>query len=116
MIDCFNIVTITIPDESVKKIDNYAFINCINLRTINLPSSVKEVGSNVFQNCSKLQCGLFIENTESVFINDLIDISLLPRRCLKQCIQVCTSQINNCIHIKFTLISVIFIYSNSYQN
>ena len=109
MIDCFNIVTITIPDGSLKKIDNYAFVHCINLRTINLPLSVEEVGSNVFQNCSKLQCGLFIENKTPDSVNKLIDKSLLPRRCLKQCIQVCTPEVNNKVLIHYTLFTVIFI-------
>ena len=49
---------ITIPSthngKKVVAINNYAFSNCINLKYIEIPSSVEEIGSFAFENCSKL--------------------------------------------------------------
>lgn len=47
------ITSIKIPD-SVTKIDDNAFINCLNLSSVTIPNSVDSIGEFAFQNCPKL--------------------------------------------------------------
>ena len=75
------------------EINQNAFMNCINLRQINIPASVKTIGSNAFKGCKKLQCGLSIENRNESFINQLVEIGKFPQNSLNQCIKKCTSKI-----------------------
>lgn len=44
----------TIPD-TVKKIDEMAFNNCTNIKTINIPASVEQIGMRSFGECSSLE-------------------------------------------------------------
>ena len=95
MMDCQNLISIFIPDNSVETIENYAFENCLNLESINIPICVTKIGDRVFDNCPKLRCGLFIENTSESFSKSLIEKSKLPEICLKSCNFHCTQkQIN----------------------
>ena len=51
--NCLNLTEIDIPD-SVDSIGNWAFYNCINLESINIPKSVKSIGAYAFYGCSNL--------------------------------------------------------------
>lgn len=42
-------------DQGVETIGNYAFRDCIKLRTIVMPNTVRELGVGVFGNCSSLE-------------------------------------------------------------
>ena len=41
--------------DSLRVIDEYAFYNCENLTTIELPQSVSKIGQSAFQYCRKLE-------------------------------------------------------------
>ena len=83
---CRNIVTITFPDDSVlETIGARAFAECLHLRTINIPISVKNVGLDAFKGCKSLSCGLMIMNSSSEFKEMLLNNAKLPRICLKDC-------------------------------
>ncbi|MGN0687336.1 MAG: leucine-rich repeat protein [Oscillospiraceae bacterium] len=47
------ITSIVLPD-TLKIIDDYAFVNCVKLKSIVIPNSVIEIGRNAFENCTKL--------------------------------------------------------------
>ncbi|MBQ9085097.1 MAG: leucine-rich repeat domain-containing protein [Clostridia bacterium] len=44
---------IIIPN-TINEIDDYAFVNCINLTSITIPDSVTSIGSFAFENCTSL--------------------------------------------------------------
>lgn len=52
--DCAKIKSIEIP-TSVKEIEGSSFKNCVKLAKIQIPSSVTLIGSNSFYNCRKLK-------------------------------------------------------------
>ena len=87
---CRNIEVIFMPSDSVTEINQNAFMNCINLRQINIPLCVKTIGSNAFRGCKNLQCGLNIENRNSSYIDNLIGNARFPRKALTACIDRCT--------------------------
>ncbi len=41
--------------ETVTKIENNAFYQCVNLKNITIPDSIKEIGSNTFYQCTSLK-------------------------------------------------------------
>ena len=86
LMGCHKLEIVFIPPDSVTEIHRNAFENCVNLRQINIPSSVKDVYSDLFLGCNKLQCGIRIENREPEFINKLVTVSKLPRRCISECL------------------------------
>ena len=45
----------TVIPEGTTKIDNYAFYDCVGLKTIEIPSSVKSIGYEAFKNCTGLE-------------------------------------------------------------
>ena len=45
--------------EDVKKIPDYAFVSCRSIQSINIPSSVVEIGKNAFYGCSSLKYAEF---------------------------------------------------------
>ena len=45
---------IVVPSE-IKKINDYAFYNCRNIKSVQIPDSVLEIGKRVFMGCSQLQ-------------------------------------------------------------
>jgi len=49
------VVILADGDKGVKSIGNYAFKDCINLKTISMPNTVEELGVGVFANCSSLK-------------------------------------------------------------
>ena len=42
-------------EKGVKKIDEAAFMNCVNLRCITLPNTIEEIGSCAFMGCENLE-------------------------------------------------------------
>ena len=60
--DCLNLTSISIPN-SVKDIGEWAFKYCISLSSIDIPNSVKSIGNNAFAGCSSLK---YISIPESV--------------------------------------------------
>ena len=44
-------VNINGRDYQVTKIDNNAFKNCKNLRSVRIPNSVKQIGENAYKDC-----------------------------------------------------------------
>lgn len=53
-IDCMNLSTINIPN-SVKYIESFAFRNCTGLTTLNIPTSVTSIGMFAFHMCTSLK-------------------------------------------------------------
>ena len=88
---CHNLELIFIPENSVTEIGAYAFEDCINLKSINIPRSATSIGSYAFKGCDKLVCGLLIQNRDIHFLESLVTNSSLPRRCISECINKCTS-------------------------
>lgn len=60
-----NIIKITLPN-SLKKIDEYAFINCTRLREISIPGSVEEIGDYALSRCSSLTSVTFQEGIQTI--------------------------------------------------
>ncbi|EAY01039.1 surface antigen BspA-like [Trichomonas vaginalis G3] len=69
---CINLITITIPSDSVQRISQNAFEGCRNLKLINIPKCVLSVGRDAFKDCDQLSCGCEIENRSKLFISELI--------------------------------------------
>ena len=44
----------TIPGRNITKIGEYAFYNCLNLKTIYIPDSVKDIDAYAFYGCKSL--------------------------------------------------------------
>ena len=87
---CHNLELIFIPENSDINIGPYAFEDCINLKSINIPRSVT-IGIDAFKGCSNLFCGLLIQNRDFSYLESLVVNSSLPRRCISECINKCTS-------------------------
>lgn len=43
---------LVIPD-GIEKINDFTFINCSNIESVTLPSTVKEIGQQAFARCEK---------------------------------------------------------------
>lgn len=84
-IGCRNILSILIPDNSIERIGTFAFANCTSLKMINIPSSLSVIENGAFSGCVSLKCGIFIDNKERRFIEELIETSLLPISALNEC-------------------------------
>ena len=50
---CVNLKSICIP-KTVKNIGEYSFINCIALKEIYIPDGVETIGNYAFDNCTSL--------------------------------------------------------------
>ena len=68
ILGCHNLELIFIPEESITDIYQNAFEDCNNITSINIPSSVKYIGIDVFKGCKKLECGLIIQNHSSRYL------------------------------------------------
>lgn len=51
---CPNLVSVTLPNSSTLRIDDFAFYKCPLLETAPVPAAVKQLGYGVFQDCPKL--------------------------------------------------------------
>ena len=90
--ECKNLLSVFIPDNSVKVIDAFAFENAINLKTIDFPASIETVCENAFKGCKHLQCGLLIDQNSLQFKNQLKSVQL-PKRCFISCKQAYTCKV-----------------------
>ena len=87
---CLNLLIVFIPENSVETIESNAFEYCSNLKSINIPMYISFIGVHAFKGCRNLECGLIIENRTKDFIDSLVESSLLPKRCILNCIYRCT--------------------------
>lgn len=51
--DCYSLSSVSFP-ETLKAIQQEAFMNCTSLTSLTLPASVTSLGQDAFRNCSKL--------------------------------------------------------------
>lgn len=86
-IGCKNLLSVLFPSGSVSRISANAFEGCSRLTYINIPLCVTSVGENAFLGCSSLICGVQIENTSKVFINEVINKAGLPASSYKACVE-----------------------------
>ena len=71
-----NIYLNEVQIESIRRIDNYAFEGCIELREFILPRGLESVGSNIFNGCtrlSKLYIGTSLIETTFDFMSTYFD-------------------------------------------
>ncbi len=66
--DCIKVKNIYIPD-SVKVIGNKAFVGCTALETVTLGKNVQKLGTDVFKNCISLE-EITVSSDNSVFSSD----------------------------------------------
>lgn len=108
-IGCKNLLSVTIPDNSIETIGQYAFSNCTNLHSINIPLSVKSVSRSAFSGCDNLKCGVLVDSTDNTFRRNLIDVAKLPATSLHDCSPI-TCRVASCHStISFMLFSVFII-------
>ncbi|MDR1119812.1 MAG: leucine-rich repeat protein [Dysgonamonadaceae bacterium] len=72
---CRNLTSITIP-ESVKTIENNAFLDC-GLKSVTVPGSVKTIGSGAFYGCSSLTSVAILEGVRTIGNSAFRDCSSL---------------------------------------
>ena len=109
-VDATSLEIILVPDDSLVKIDFNAFEGCKNLHTINIPSSVKEIGSDAFIGCTKLRCGLSIEETDPSKLNEWITKARLPSRSVRPCYVPTCNQIFQEIKSKIPNFVIIYLF------
>lgn len=76
-----SITEYTIPDKYTSIADK-AFMDCVNLVTINLPDTIQSIGEYAFYGCKSL---------ESIRIPSLV--TLIPRKCFEGCERLHTVEI-----------------------
>lgn len=80
-----DIKTITLP-ETIKNIGSYAFYFCTNLTAINIPNSVTAINNNTFELCRKLKLNKLGENITTIGSRAFFDCHSItelniPRSC-----------------------------------
>ncbi|EAY00461.1 surface antigen Bsp, putative [Trichomonas vaginalis G3] len=109
-IGCRNLISISIPDDSVRIIKQYAFANCSSLTAINIPNCVENVESSIFFGCDHLRCGVIIENRSISFIRKIISECLLNPKAIFSCdfltcqCRIINSEITQSLLYAFTII------------
>lgn len=76
--DCRNLKTITLPDSLIQ-IGSFAFHNCKSLERIVIPDGVKRIESYAFSGCENLQEIVIPASVDSMGINIFQDCSLLKK-------------------------------------
>ena len=80
--DCILLAEINLPDKT-EEIGNYVFANCQSLTLIVIPKSVLKIGENVFEGCTQIE----IKNNSNVDLNGGNppdeDITILPNKITK---------------------------------
>lgn len=54
-VEIMNSVELVIPEDLVTEIEDSAFQDCLNLKTLKIPDSVKTIGKSSFKNCLNLK-------------------------------------------------------------
>ena len=85
--NCKNLLTIEIPD-SVTSIGSYAFYGCASLESIDIPDSVTNIDSYAFENCTSL---------ESVVIGD--GVKTIDSSAFQSCSALKNLEIGNSVTI-----------------
>jgi hypothetical protein len=86
---CTNLKSVTFEDGSLlKSIDSYAFQNCHNLESINIPDEVLQIRSHAFWACPKLSNITFSDKIEIIDASALYTTKIrnviLPSKCKYQ--------------------------------
>lgn len=78
--DCILLAEINIPDKT-EEIGSYVFANCQSLTLIVIPKSVLKIGENVFEGCTQIE----IKNNSNVELNNNQDenFEILPKKITK---------------------------------
>ena len=107
---CENLIHIIIPEFKVfTKIGEHAFENCINLRSINLPSTITEIGTDAFLGCKNLGCDLIVEINDELKTK-LVNDAKFPKKSLMSCVQ--TIPVNCYRTYQHYILAYIFITSS----
>lgn len=64
--ECPYLTTVILPEEELSYIGENCFNSCVNLTSIEIPSSVVHVGSYAFQGCSNLTSAILNEGIEEI--------------------------------------------------
>lgn len=64
--ECSNLKSVEFTSNNLEMIDRYAFNNCKKLKEINLPDSLKEIGTSTFNNNYALKLQSFPKNLEKI--------------------------------------------------
>ena len=97
---CKNVVHILIPDDSVETIGVSAFSYCSELLSINIPSCIKTIQTGAFLGCTRLRCGLTIDDSS---INSQLISSNIPVRCIQKCPNTINQNCKSYLHIYILL-------------
>ena len=78
--DCILLAEINLP-EKTEEIGSYVFANCESLTLIVIPKSVLKIGENVFEGCTQIE----IKNNSNVELNNNQDenFEILPKKITK---------------------------------
>lgn len=78
--DCILLAEINLPDKT-EEIGNYVFANCQSLTLIVIPKSVLKIGENVFEGCTQIE----IKNNSNVSLDNNQDenFEILPKKITK---------------------------------
>ncbi|MBQ3617558.1 MAG: leucine-rich repeat protein [Bacteroidales bacterium] len=78
--DCILLTEINLPDKT-EEIGSYVFANCQSLTLIVIPKSVLKIGENVFEGCTQIE----IKNNSNVELNNNQDdnFEILPKKITK---------------------------------
>ena len=106
---CINLINISFEELSnLTKIGSYSFSYCINLTSITLPLQLKEISSNLFEGCSKLESIIILSN-----ISKIHEFSFLNCYNL-ECVQYFGTQEPNVNQNAFQGCTILeYIYTNS---
>ena len=69
MIGCDQMKEINLP-TSISEIGDYCFCECENLNTINLPTSISSIGNYCFSYCTELKGHISIDPNNPTFRTD----------------------------------------------
>ena len=103
--ECRNLEVIFLPTNKKLEINRQAFQDCSSLKQINIPSSVTLNGADIFKGCVNLVCSLSIERRDSKYLEDLVSIYKMPKKCIQPCIVKCTAQCRRKLSVAILLCS-----------
>ena len=87
--NCINLMSIELP-KNLQYIENEAFLGCTSLTSIHFHNGMKQIGSSAFRGCSHLESVVF-DNPESSAANARKSLEESSLTIGKQCFQGCNS-------------------------